>query len=408
MILRAKYVLDRNFQTIDNGFLRVESSRVVEVGTGKETSAGEFIDCGDALLMPGLVNAHTHLELGSLHGAVTPTHNFVEWLTRLVPKMRQMATNPKQIQESVRSGLATSLVSGTTQLADISRFAPITREAIFNIDSRPAVISFGEVLGAEDVTADKLLIQSVGRSHESDTLSLGISPHSAYSVSHFTMLKCVVAIAALRARMCIHAAESMEEEEFLVNGSGPLRDFLESVGACDSSYEPFGARPIEYLNRVGALGPLTLLAHCNYINDDEINLIACKKTSAVYCPRTHHAFGHPPHRFIDMLDAGINVCLGTDSLASNPSLSMLDEIRFLRTHRPDVPAEMILRMATANGEKALETQELSDEMSLAKRADLIAIPIDPMGATDPLENVLTSKLQPTHCIIGGLPINELT
>jgi cytosine/adenosine deaminase-related metal-dependent hydrolase len=411
MILRAKYVLNADFRPIDNGFVRIESQRIVTVGTFKGATDEDLVDCGEALLMPGLVNAHTHLELGGLHHLVSPTHDFVAWLRRLAPMMRSMSADHEQIEASTRTGLQRSLEGGTTQVADISRFAAITRKTIAEIDSRPSVTSFGEVLGSSSVNPHELVEQSADLQHRSATLALGISPHATYSVPHETMLKCIDVAAALRAPLCIHAAESLAEEEFLLNGTGPLRDFLESMGACDSSYVPFGVRPIEFLNRSCALKPNTLLAHCNYVNDDEIKLLAEKETSVAYCPRTHYAFGHPPHRFADMLRAGVNVCLGTDSLASNPSLSMLEEIRFLRSHRPDASVETILRMATIGGGKALSGRALGDRALGAKdgaggltagsRADLIAVPIDPTGPTDPLDNILASTHQPAHCVVAG-------
>ncbi|GJM27199.1 MAG: chlorohydrolase [Phycisphaerae bacterium] len=401
MILRAKHIIDADFRLIDNGFVRTDSSRIVEVGPSTDATDEVTVDCGDSLLMPGLVNAHTHLELGGLRNAVPPTHDFVDWLARLVPMMRSMGNDQEDIGTAVKSGLQDSLIGGATHVADISRFATITRESIANIASRPRVTSFGEVLGSKSVNPDELIAQSADCHSITADLTLGISPHSTYTVPLATMQECVSTAARLKSIMCIHAAESVEEEEFVVNGTGPLRDFLESMGACDSSHKPFGGRPIEFLNHAGALGSNTLLAHCNHVNDDDINLIASNQTSVVYCPRTHHAFGHPSHRFDDMLRAGINVCLGTDSLASNPSLSMLDEIRFLRSHRPDISAETIMRMATVNGEKALCATGTVDVLSAGSQANMIAIPIDPTGAADPFENVLASAIQPTHCMVAG-------
>ncbi len=401
MILRAKYVLDADCRPIDNGFVRIATQRIVELDTYRESNDKTVIDCGNAILMPGLVNAHTHLELGAFHDAVEPTDEFVAWLSELAPKMRSMDADREQVEASVRDGLQSCLMGGTTHVGDISRFAHIARNTIAGIDVRPHVTSYGEVLGSQMERPDQLLNQSTNLRHRSADLVMGISPHATYSVTKGVLLKCIVVAAALRAPVCIHAAESLEEEEFLLRGTGPLREFLESMGACDSTYKPIGVRPIEFLSRSFALKPNTLLAHCNYVNRDEIKQIAEARTSVVYCPRTHHAFGHPPHPFVEMLDAGVNVCLGTDSLASNPSLSMLDEIRFLRRHRSDVSAEMILRMATVSGIIALRARGETHHSPIGSLADLVAIPLDPQGPADPLENILASELSPTHCVVAG-------
>ncbi|MCA9253203.1 MAG: amidohydrolase family protein [Phycisphaerales bacterium] len=408
MILRAKYVLDADLRPIENGFVRVSPHHIIAVGNSLPTDDLNVIDCGNAVLMHGLVNAHTHLELGTLHNTVQPTHDFVGWLERLATIMRSMNTDREDIKLAVRNGLQRSLESGVTHVGDISRFASITRETSAGIRSRPNVTSYAEVLGSMSIEPDQLLDQSADLHRLPTALVQGISPHATYSVPHGFMLKCAVVAAATRAPVCIHAAESLEEEEFLLRGTGRLREFLESMGVCDSSHKPIGVRPIEFLNRTFSLKPNTLLAHCNYVNIDEIRLIATEKTSVVYCPRTHHAFGHPPHRFDDMLDAGVNVCLGTDSLASNPSLSMLDEIRFLRRHRTDVSSETILRMATVNGEIALRAKGETHLSLIGSRADLIAIPIDPNGSSDPCENILTNTHVPTHCMVAGQLLINLT
>ncbi len=401
MILRAKYILAEDLNLIENGFVRIDASRIVEVGRGNSPDA---IDCGDAILMPGLVNAHTHLELGGMLGAVPPTHNFVDWLKQLAPKMRSMSDRDEKLRTAVRSGLSASLLGGTTRIGDISRFFDFTRETIAGVASRPVVTSFGEVLGSRSSSPDQIVRRSKDEQFLSATLIPGISPHATYSVPPDVMRECVAVAKKHNAPMCIHAAESLEEVEFLISGTGPMREFLESMGAWDASRQAISRRPIEYLNQVGALGPSTLLAHCNYVDDDEIELLAKSGTSLAYCPRTHHAFGHSPHRFAEMIESGVNVSLGTDSLASNPSISMLDEIRFLRNQRSDVSAETLIRMATINGARSLN--DSIDHAGLAHgiRADLIAIPLDPSGPTDPLENILTGSHVPTHCIIAGNPI----
>ncbi len=401
MILRAKYILAEDLKPIENGFVRIESTRIVEIGRGHRQDS---IDCGDAVLMPGLVNAHTHLELGGMLGKVPPTNRFVDWLRQIAPMMRSMVGQDEALRIAVRAGLLASVKGGTTRLGDISRFFEPTRETIADVASRPIVTSFGEVLGTRPHDLDRIVQYPEEGLTSSETLVAGISPHATYSVPPDVMRECMAVSRKYNVPTCIHAAESLEEVEFLSSGTGPMRDFLESMGAWDASRQPIGSRPIEYLNQIGVLGPKTLLAHCNYIDDHEIELLAGSATSVAYCPRTHHAFGHPPHRFVEMMAAGINVSLGTDSLASNPSLSMLDEIRFIRNHRSDLPVETIIRMATINGRRALNDSIDYAGIVNGSSAELIAIPLEQSGPTDPLENVLTGSHLPTHCIIAGCSV----
>ncbi|NOX59028.1 MAG: amidohydrolase family protein [Planctomycetes bacterium] len=405
MILRAKYVLDAKFELIDGGLVRVEGPTIAEVGASVDLGDSKPTDLGDVLLMPGFVNAHTHLELGSLHSRVPVTPDFCDWLSRLVPKMRELSRDPSGIVDAVQRGLADSIRCGTTLLGDISRFASMTRQTISKTQHRPGVVSFGEVLGVAAGAGEPLLRQAVDCEFASSDLACGISPHATYTVGPETLSKCVTAGASNGMRLCIHAAESKAEEEFLLHETGPLKEFLESVGGWTASTGPMNRRPIEYLHDAGALGPQTLLAHCNYVSDSEIDLLAKTNTSVVYCPRTHHAFAHPPHRFDDMVDAGINVCLGTDSLASNPSLSILDEVRFLASHRPDLSRERILNAATLGGARALGYQGVTGAIAPGMRADLVAVPLEPDGPTDAVENILTGTRQPTFCMVAGQKMN---
>ena len=155
--------------------------------------------------------------------------------------------------------------------------------------------------------------------------------------------------------------------------------------------------------KTGVLGPSAIIAHANYLTDGDIAQIAATGATVAYCPRTHQAFGHPPHRFRDILKAGINVCIGTDSLASNPSLSVLDELRFLRNLHPDFPAGTLLAMGTLHGAQALGFADIAGSIRVGKPADLVVIPHDPPATTSAWTRVLESDRQPFEVYIAGAP-----
>ena len=176
--------------------------------------------------------------------------------------------------------------------------------------------------------------------------------------------------------------------------------FLRRLGLWDEQSPRSGCTPVELCAAAGLLGPETLLAHANYVSDADIATIAASRASVAYCPRTHDAFGHDPHRFRDMLRAGVNVCLGTDSLASNPSLSILDELRFLRMKCHDVAPRELLAMATLRGAAALGFADLTGSITPGKSADLVVIPLVPSKRAS-WESFLDSAVIPLAVYLAG-------
>jgi cytosine/adenosine deaminase-related metal-dependent hydrolase len=153
--------------------------------------------------------------------------------------------------------------------------------------------------------------------------------------------------------LATHAAETRAELQFLQTGTGEFRDFLGQIGALPKGWMPPQSSPIPYLDSLGVLGRDCLLIHCNYMDPESMAAILAASSTIVYCPRSHAFFGHEQHPIRQLLDCGIHVALGTDSLASNSSLSMIDEMRFLSNRRKDIKPEEIFRAATAGGAAAL-------------------------------------------------------
>ena len=169
-----------------------------------------------------------------------------------------------------------------------------------------------------------------------------------------------------------HLAESLDEAVFLEQHAGPFRQLWETLGRWDDAVPRFAGGPIRYAEHLGLLGYPTLLAHVNYCDDAELAILAAGRASVVYCPRTHAYFRHAPHRWRDMLAAGINVAIGTDSTASSGDLNLLDDLRLLHRIAPEVPVDQLWEMATIRGAKALMWENEIGSLEPGKSADMIA------------------------------------
>lgn len=384
MILRAAYVLTPQLQAVAGCAVRVRGERIVELGSPRDVQGDTSIDLGDALLLPGLVNAHAHLELSHLAGQVPPAGSLVDWLQRLLPRLRQTPPDASEVSAGIEAGLDTALRSGTTLIGDITRSPATTRATIARVARRPRVVSFGEVIALgtlRDQLAPALTAAADAPPGDAPDLAIGISPHAPYTVEPDALQACAERARTAGLPLCVHAAESEDELRFTREGRGPLREFLEAAGTWDDRVPTPGCSPIELLERCGVLGPRTLLAHCNYLSETDIERIAKSRASVVYCPRTHAAFGHARHPVAELRARGVPVCLGTDSLASNPSLNMLEELKFLRASRPDLPPADLLAMATAgeslgpDGPLQFSQGPAGGGIEPGRRADLIALAI---------------------------------
>jgi cytosine/adenosine deaminase-related metal-dependent hydrolase len=404
MILKARYVAPADGEAIEHGAIRLERGRIVEVGPASQvahTAGAEMIDYGDAVILPGLVNAHTHLELSFLHGRFPPGIGFVPWLQAVAAHLIQNPPSQERIETSCRAGIGASLAAGTTLVADITRFPTWTRPAAAAAPLR--FVSYGEVIAVgsrRDQLADQLN-RAASPEFAGDRLRVGVSPHAPYTVEPGGLRECARRAAEANLPVCIHLAESKEEADFTREAGGPLADFLRSLRVFDASIPASGVSPVEVARAAGLLTPTTVVAHANYVSDEDIKTLADTGASVAYCPRTHASFGHPPHRFRDMLAAGVNVCIGTDSLASNPSLSVLDELRSLRRTYPAYYAPGLLAMGTRAGAAALGWAGDVGTITPGKFADLVVLPLENGSERNGWSEVFESDAQPLATFIAG-------
>jgi cytosine/adenosine deaminase-related metal-dependent hydrolase len=401
VILKARYVVPVEGPCIENGAIAIERGRIAAIGPGQGVGTGGVTDYGDAVICPGFVNAHTHLELSALAGRVPPSRDFVNWLSRLVATLDTEPATRTQAHAAMGLGIAQSIRSGVTLVGDITRWPVWTREVLAASPLRG--VSFGEVIaiGSLRHRLAEHLDAASSTDQQTTHMRVGISPHAPYTVEPEGMRACAERARAIDAPLCVHLAETPDEEPFTRRLVGPFEDYLRGLGVWDAEMPCSGKSPVELAQQTGVLGSRTLLAHVNYVNDDEIQRLAASGASVAYCPRTHAAFGHRPHRFRDMLAAGINVCVATDSLVSSPSLSILDELRFLRREHTDVPPQDLLVMGTLRGARALGFSAEFGSLALGKHADLAVIPLEQPNPSSGWASILESTQPPQAVYISG-------
>lgn len=324
--------------------LVLHAGRVVQRLPGRAPGA---IELGNVAWIPGLVNAHTHLEFSRL-AAPIPTHGrFPDWIRRVVEYRR---THPDQTPEALRCGLRESREAGTTLIGEI---ATTGWSPAHYIDNGFRGIVFQEVLGfaVERREAQYRLLENLLES-PNGSLTYGISPHAPYSV-HPELFDRVLELArSRRTVVAMHLAETREELELLERGTGTFRELLEDFGIWQNGL--FGGRQTLELLESLATCERALVIHGNYLTDDELDFVAAHPgMTLVYCPRTHAAFGHSAHPWLRLRERGGRVALGTDSRASNPDLSLFAELQYLAQHHPGVPHRQLLALATFAGREAL-------------------------------------------------------
>jgi len=393
---------------VDSGCVRIEGDRIAEVGTDASISyEGEtVVDWSRlvgpdryAVIMPGLIDCHCHLELSGLAGRIKcrKGQGLIQWLMKIFlyrPKRR--STHARW----VKMGVSRCLAGGTTTVADISAnnwsWRTLVDEPIRKI-CVAEVLGFGaKAAGAMEGLAERMEAMP----GETELFLKGISPHAPYSTSK-SVYQSAMSLADREGwRVMTHLAEDGAELEFIRTGKGPWRMILQGLGAWERGFCGGWATPVEWAKSVGVLDRPVLLAHVNYVSDGDISLLAGGGATVVYCPLAHWYFHHAPHRYRDMIAAGVNVALGSDSLACSSSLSMLDQMRDVY-EAGGLDPEAIIGMATVNASKSLRLESLIGTLEGGKLADLIVVSIDRKFGDDLTRGVLDRDVKVEAVMIGG-------
>ncbi|MBY0459764.1 MAG: amidohydrolase family protein [Gemmataceae bacterium] len=373
----ARWVFPVSGPPLENGTVTVAGDRIDAVLPKGERTPDE--DFGNAALIPGLVNAHTHLDLSGARGQIPPTNpeHFTDWLRGVIAFRR--SRSPEQTQDDIRAGLAECLRFGTTLVGDIASEGA-SWDALAAAPTRAVV--FREMIGLtrESWMRSSGALSVWAKTPDTPTCRKAASPHAPYSASGAL----IRSVAWNGWTMTVHLAESPGELELLEHRTGPFRNFLESLGV----WEPDNiADSLRYVLWRTRRSPAVILAHANYL---PVGSRLSPNQTIAYCPRTHAAFDHPPHPFREFLARGVRVCLGTDSLGSNPDLDILAEARFVRSRYPDFPGDQLLRMVTLLGAEALGWEVETGSLESGKSADFVVVPLPNADAVDPHELLFTN------------------
>jgi cytosine/adenosine deaminase-related metal-dependent hydrolase len=382
LLLRARVVLPVSQPPIRDGAVLVSGQRIAAVGRWRDLSArcrSQAVDLGEAVLMPGLVNAHCHLDYTGMAGQLPPPKVFADWL-KLITETKAGWTYA-DYAESWQSGARMLVRTGTTSVADIEAVPELLPEVWRGTPLR--VLSFLEMIGIKGHHQPRAVVQeAVERivSLKGWRGRAGLSPHAPYSTVPELLRLSARTARRHNWRLATHLAESALEFEMFARGRGEMFDWLQRSGR-DMSDCGLGS-PVQHLERCGVLSERLLAAHANYLGKTDAALLARRKVHVVHCPRCHFYFHHDPFPLRRLARAGVNLCLGTDSLASvykprrqSVELSLFEEMRALAKNEPSLSARKIVRMATLNGARALGLGGRIGQLSAGALADLVALPL---------------------------------
>jgi 5-methylthioadenosine/S-adenosylhomocysteine deaminase len=379
MIFTARWVLPIARPAYENGAVAVEGGRITWLGHASEAPAGERLDLGNCALMPGLVNVHTHLELTAMRGWLEDLP-FRRWVIRLT-KARQEVMTPERLLASARMGIAEGLLAGITTYADTSE-SGVVHEAMRDMGVRG--VMYLEVFGPQPEQAKpalKELASRVTKLRAADTtlVRTGISPHAPYSVSDALFTGAAEMAIADTLPIAVHAAESEAEQRLVAEAEG---EFADALRARSIDVAPRGVSTISLLDRTRVLTARPLLIHCVRADADDLRRIADNRCSIAHCPASNAKLGHGFADLAAMLDVNIAVGLGSDSVASNNRMDLLDECRLAvliaragRRRFDVIPATSGIDLTTRGGARALGIDADVGTLEVGKAADLAAFPL---------------------------------
>lgn len=401
MIVRARTVVTMDGAPIENGAVRVRGNRILQTGRFCDLEKSPFcfeeeenedkneaiIDLGESVLLPGLINAHCHLDYTCLRGKIQRRSSFTDWIRAINSEKAKLTA--EDYLESIADGFSEAKRFGTTSILNLEAFPELIPQL------QPPPVRTWWCAELIDVAAPENFAEIASRAvamlkaASNDGAGFGLAPHALFTASGELYRACAEIAAHEKFLVTTHLAESSEEMQMFRRRSGPMFDFLHSVGrpADDCGAETPLAVFLEKLQELQPEStsagmafkysdPQWTVAHLNELTETDFDLLSMlpKKFSIAHCPRSHAYFDHKAFPF-ERLDAlGFNICLGTDSLASNEDLSLFREMReFGCLHRKIRPGR-ILEMVTVNSARALGGEDRFGKLRAGYQADMIAIP----------------------------------
>ncbi|MDO9566386.1 MAG: amidohydrolase family protein [Candidatus Desulfaltia sp.] len=415
---RAGWVLVDPWTIIKNGYVRVCNGLIEEVGQG-HSSGGHVIDHGPGAIMPGFVNAHTHLELCALKrrvlcdkglklpaassGESSTVRNSVNFLIRSLtppqaagnalavqfrPWVKQLinlrdSEETENLLAGAKQGIKEMIESGTGVVGEISTLG-ITKDILEN--SSMEGIWFKEYLGNNSIIKT-VCNEKKGR------FATSFAAHAPHTTAPELLVNLKNAAQKNNLPFSIHVAESEDEIRFLSTGKGEWADFLTERGIDFSGWGLPVESPVKYLDRLGLLDKKTIAVHLIHADKDDFEILLRYDVCACLCFRSNHYLHQRLPDLTGMLDAGLKPCLGTDSLACVDSLNMFDETAFISNAFPLVPPSEILAMATINGANALGVADRFGTLDPGKCSRLIYVPVNQSNKSSLLEAIVNNEKQ---------------
>ncbi len=358
---------------IENGAVAVRGNLIQAVGKFEEVSRlypGTPVDLGEQVLLPGLINAHCHLDYTIMRNCIGPQNGFTEWIMRINAMKRSL--DEEDYLNSIASGFDELKKWGTTSVLNMEAFP----ELMLKMPPPPIrtwwfyeMIDVRQRIATEELVAGSFFFFK----QRPDWLGgFGLNPHAPYTASHalYQLASDCARIAGMP--LTTHLAESREEDQMFRHAAGPLYELMASLGR-DMSDCGHGSALAHFL-RNGLMGEDWIVAHLNELDEEDFRLLESTRLHVVHCPRSHRYFRHRRFQFGRLRQAGVNTCLGTDSLASNESLNLFSEMRSAQKSEPGLRPEELLAMVTVNAALALKRENSLGRIAPGAWADLIALP----------------------------------
>jgi len=405
--LSAAWIVPIDRPPIRDGWVAVDEGRIVAVGSGdshEATAFGALRHLGEVALMPGLVNAHVHLELSWLRDRVPPAADFTSWIQQLFAARGGAGERPgdPEVVGAARQAAREAREFGTAAVGDISNSLAAVG-AIAETGMQGLV--FHELLGFNETTGaliERTRDARAAAARVSPRVRVSVAPHAPYSVSAelFAAIRTEV-ITSAEPYTSIHVGESPEELELLHSGGGPWSTLLRRLGAWRADWIPPGVDPVEYLDEMGIIDAKTLVVHAVQLTDASLARLRRRGATIVTCPRSNQwvGVGVPPIERFYL--SGVPVAVGTDSLASVADLNVFAELKNLRWLASSVPARRLLESGTLIGARALGLEARLGTLSVGKDADILSIRI-PDGVED-VEEYLVSGVEAS--VISWAPVH---
>ena len=383
MIIRARTVVSMEGEPIPDGAVAVSGDTIAGVGRFDEVrqrQSGEVLDLGEQVVLPGLINGHCHLDYTMLRGTIPPQRSFSGWIQAINAEKAKMSE--QDYIDSIHAGFTEARSFGTT--------------TIFNLIALPKLVAaireppirtwwFGELIDVRNPNDAERLADETAESL-SAARHWGLAPHAPFTASQRLYGRCEEIARRKNVPLTTHLAESREEMEMFRDAKGAAFDFLKGIGR---PMEDCGREtPLSLFLRTRTIDLRWIVAHLNELSAGDFDLLsAAPKFHIAHCPRSHTFLGHAPFALERLRALGFNICLGTDSLASNASLSLFAEMRELLRKEPGLSPRETLEMATINGAAAIGQRNSIGCIRAGAQADLIALPLQ-SPTTDVFESIV--------------------